>query len=112
MNNNQYFISMGGQGYEHNTGGVTYSTDNFRYATPLSILSSIALVLADACNQDGYWDTYGDVLGSNIPNSAGGKAFGTGQSATFFVSAQGTLESDVCSEHHMEHKTGCSLYGQ
>jgi hypothetical protein len=55
------------------------------------------LVLADACNQDGYWDTYGDVLGFHIPNSGGGKAFGTGRSATIFVSAQGTLESDVFS---------------
>ena len=67
MNNNQYLVSTLGGGYGYNTGGETYFTDDFVYATPFTILSSGDLVLADACTQDGYWDTYGEVLGSNVP---------------------------------------------
>jgi len=97
MNNNQYLVSTLGGGYGYNTGGETYFTDDFNYATPFTILSSGDLVMADACTQDGYWDTYGEVLGFNVPGT-GDKEFYTGHPATFYVSAQGTLESDINTE--------------
>jgi len=97
MNNNKYPVSTLGSGYGYNTGGETCFNDDFNYATPFTILSSADLVMADACTQDGYWDTYSEVLRLIVPGM-GEKESYTGHPATFYVSAQWTLESDIDTE--------------
>jgi len=105
MNNLEYLVTTPGSGYGYNEGGVTYFTDDFSYATPFTISSDGDLVLADYCNQDGYWDTYGQVLSFNIPGS-GDQEFKTGHPATFFVDSAGTLQADIDTQSYYKTQEG------